>query len=334
MKISKIFAGMSALAIASTMVVSASAATNKTNMWTVQASWNADAPADKEKTPVKFTFNEDGTPVEKKGATDLSNWDSGGTKFNGQWAQFIMTDDDLDAITIKATIVADGDTTWEYHPADPEKSDEENVYIVFNFMGSPNTVSTTTSSAELNKQIEAANADATENQFYNATGTWEVEYSGADLKKAVEDGGAQFTENGDGTYTFGCNIQVGHMKNAKVTLEVTSTKDNIYDGPETESPADDNESGDAKKEDTKKEDTKKEDNKSDAKEEKGGATGGATGGNTTGGSTAGGSDSNSNAGTGSGSAAATTNTSTGSSAGLALAGLALAGAAIVATKKR
>ena len=236
MKISKIFAGMSALAVAaSAMSITASASTNSTYMYTVQASWNADAPADKEKTEVKFMYDDNGDPVLKKGATDVNNWDSGPTKFNGQWAQFILTDDNLAAVTVKATIVADADTTWEYHPYDDSKSAEENVYIIFNMFGAGASISETTDSKTLNEQIESANADATENSFYNATGTWEITYSGADLQKAVDDGGAEFGENGDGTYTFGCNIQVGHMKNAKVTLEVTSTENNIFDGTTDES---------------------------------------------------------------------------------------------------
>lgn len=237
-------------------------AVNSTYMYTVQASWNGDAPADKEKTPVKFMFNEDGSAVEKKGATDLNNWDSGATKFNGQWAQFIMTDDDLDAITINATIVADGDTTWEYHPIDPDA--EENVYITFNFMGSPNTVTEKVDSAEINAQIEGDDASA---------GEGEAAEGGESEGGEAVSGGDEKSSSGDGDSAGATGGEAA------------------------------------------------------------GTTGGSNGGST-GGSTAGGSDSNGNAGTGSGSAAATTNTSTGSSAGLALAGLALAGAALVATKKR
>ncbi len=121
-------------------------------MYTVQASWNGDAPADLEKHPIKFMFDEDGNPVMKKGAVDVNEWDSGPTKFNGQWVQFVMTDDDLSAITIKATVVADENTTWEYHPIDPDS--DVNEYVVLNFLGAPNTLTTTVAAEEINAQIE------------------------------------------------------------------------------------------------------------------------------------------------------------------------------------
>ncbi|MBR1663811.1 MAG: hypothetical protein IJ696_05745 [Ruminococcus sp.] len=88
----------------------------------------------------------------KKGAVDVNEWDSGPTKFNGQWVQFVMTDDDLSSITIKATVVADENTTWEYHPVDPDS--DVNEYVVLNFLGAPNTVTTTVAAEEINAQIE------------------------------------------------------------------------------------------------------------------------------------------------------------------------------------
>lgn len=224
-------------------------AVNSTYMYTVQPSWNADAPADKEKTVIKWT------ETEKKGATDMNEWVSGPTKFNGQWAQFIMTDDDLSAITIKATIVADADSTWEYHAIDPDA--EENVYIVFNMFGAPNTETIKVDSTEINKQIEG-------------------------------EGGSDDGSSDDGS-------------------------------------SDDGSSDDGSSDDGSSEDGSNGGSKSSNNE----ATGGGNGGSTAGGSDNGGSTA------GSGSAnTTTTNNNTGSSAGLALAGLALAGAAVIASKKR
>lgn len=116
-------------------------------MWTVQTSWNADAPADKEKSTVKYTENE------AKGATELNNWDSGPTKFNGQWAQFMLTDNDLSGVTITVKVVADDATTWEYHK-DNEEKPEENVYRVFIMFGKDAAKIETVENAEINKQIE------------------------------------------------------------------------------------------------------------------------------------------------------------------------------------
>ena len=116
-------------------------------MWTDQTSWNADAPADKEKSTVKYTENE------AKGATELNNWDSGPTKFNGQWAQFMLTDNDLSGVTITVKVVADDATTWEYHK-DNEEKPEENVYRVFIMFGNDAAKIETVENAEINKQIE------------------------------------------------------------------------------------------------------------------------------------------------------------------------------------
>ncbi|MBR1749806.1 MAG: hypothetical protein IJ740_02835 [Ruminococcus sp.] len=151
---------------------------NSTYMYTVQPSWSADAPADLEKHPIKFMYDEDGNPVMKKGAVDVNEWDSGPSKFNGQWAQFVMTDDDLSAITIKATFVADGDTTWEYHPYDTDKTPEENIYIVFNFMSGTSVVTTTVASDTINGQIEKAYAD--DSGDTDSSGSGDSDSSGSD----------------------------------------------------------------------------------------------------------------------------------------------------------
>ena len=98
MKFSKVMASAAALTMVASMAIPVSAATSEAYMYTVQKSWNGKAPADQEETPIKFMFEDDGvTPKTKKGATDLNKWDSGTEKFNGQWAQIILTDNDLSA---------------------------------------------------------------------------------------------------------------------------------------------------------------------------------------------------------------------------------------------
>ena len=176
MKISKIFAGLSAAAIMASMAaaVPASAkeidiynlgfniqvghcknsrltikvtsskdniwdwenktATNEGYMYTVQKSWSQDAPSDDELGDVYGDLNEDGSFKQAKGATILNNWECGPSKYQGQWAQITLTDDDLSALTFEVTF--DGsDSTWEYHPYDPSKSHEQQNYETFIFVG-------------------------------------------------------------------------------------------------------------------------------------------------------------------------------------------------------
>ena len=222
--------------------------------YTVQSSWNADAPADMEMHPVKFSqfTSDDGEPVMKKGSADLVGWDSGPTAFNGQWAQIKLTDDDLDGITVVAEIDADSNTTVQYHPVEADR--EVNDYTVFRMFAAGTSVNTyTVYSQELNDQIEPKDEprdepddeDYTgepeietpptgdypvENCFYPVTGSWQITYTGDELKAAVENESADLAENENGTYSFGTNMQVGHFKNLKVTLKAYSTKNNIYNG--------------------------------------------------------------------------------------------------------
>ncbi len=90
--------------------------------------------------------------------------------------------------------------------------------------------------------------EAVANSFYPATYDVTYVYSGADIaavagdavvdptEDALKDKKAQlvgYTNAETGkvdTYNLGFNIQVGHMTNAKLTIEVTSSTNNIYDG--------------------------------------------------------------------------------------------------------
>ncbi len=235
MKISKIFAGLSAAAIMASMAAAVPASakeislynagwniqvghmknahvtikvTSSTNniwngeegvsegyMYTVQKSWNADAPADDVAGEVPFTENT------MKGATYLNDWDSGPTKFNGQWAQITLTDDDLSALTFEVTVECGSDAKWEYHPYDPDKAENENVYIIFRMGAEGNLVMPSSgqamdidgwncvvSSDEINSQFggktstaEATDESVTENGYYNATYSGTFTYAGSDI---------------------------------------------------------------------------------------------------------------------------------------------------------
>ena len=105
--------------------------TNEAYMYTVQASWNGDSPADY-KEGWTHSYNADGEKVMAAGAGDINGWNSGSTKFNGNWAQITLTDDDLAALTFEVTIEADSKTKWEYHPYSAESA-ADYQYILFNF---------------------------------------------------------------------------------------------------------------------------------------------------------------------------------------------------------
>lgn len=107
--------------------------TNEGYMYTVQSSWNGDASADFVDGWVKYNYNEDGTKATAKGAADLNAWKSGG-KFNGNWAQITLTNENIDSLTFEVTVKADEKTKWEYHPYNEKKPEDVN-YVVFNGLG-------------------------------------------------------------------------------------------------------------------------------------------------------------------------------------------------------
>lgn len=299
MKISKILAGVSALAMVAAMAVTPVSAAETGYLYLVQKSWNKKAPADQTEGAVKFS---DKTAL---GACDLNQWNSGTDKFNGQWAQYILSSDDLSSVTLKFTVETTADSTWEYH-ADDEAKPDDNIYQVFLALGKTETVAHKT----INDTVEGTPADG---DFVAATPQkFEYTYTADDIKAAIDDGSAKLQKNDDGSCTLGMNIQVGHITGALVTGEITA--DNLY------KPADNN-GGDT------------------------GSSSNAGGNSSTAGttsSTAAGTTTSSKASTTSttstaatSSAAASDNTAaTGATAGLALAGVALAGAAVVISKRK
>ncbi len=102
-------------------------------MYTVQSSWNGDCAADF-KSGWTHTYDADGNPVYANGACDLNGWNSGPGKFNGQWCQISLTDDDLSALHFELTIEATEKSAWEYHPYSADKEDEYQ-YVICNGFG-------------------------------------------------------------------------------------------------------------------------------------------------------------------------------------------------------
>lgn len=151
-------------------------------MYTVQKSWNQDCPADDEVGEVKFTENS------AKGATDLNGWDSGPTKYNGQWAQITITDNDLSKLTFTVTFEADSDSKWEYHAYNPDSTEETpNQYQVFCFAGGDSQTF----------PFELVDCDTINEQFggvtstnYNAGGDSSNTESKADDKSSGGDSGS------------------------------------------------------------------------------------------------------------------------------------------------
>lgn len=309
MKMSKIFAGVSALAMAATMAVSASAA-DTAYLYTVQASWSG-CPADEVEGQVKFTENV------KKGACDLNQWDSGSSKFNGQWAQYVFTSDDMSNVTIEFTIESTASTQWEYHEDGDQEKDPEgwDSYQLFLTLGKTELVK----HADVNGSL----ADPTEGVMTSGyENSWTYTYTGDDITAAIENNKAQLAENGDGTYTLGFNIQVGHVANVLVTGTVTA--DNLYTGA-----ADATSSSTA---DTDTSSNSKADASSTASSSSSAASSSSKSGSTNNNGT------KNNAATSTAAASSTasdnTNAGTGATAGIALAGIALAGAALVVAKKK
>lgn len=299
MKISKILAGVSALAMVAAMAVTPVSAAETAYLYTIQASWSGKAPADQTEGAVKFTENT------KKGACDLNQWNSGTDKYNGQWVQYNLTSDDLSSVTLKFTVETNADSTWEYHPDDEAKPDD-NVYQVFLTLGKTETVLHKT----INDTVEGTPADG---DFVKAAAQkFEYTYTADDIKAGIDAGKAKLDKNDDGSYTLGMNIQVGHITGALVTGEITA--DTLY------KPADNNGS----------------DTGSSSNAGGNSSTAGTTSSIAATSSTAAGTTSSKAAtSTAATSSAASDNTAaTGATAGLALAGVALAGAAVVISKRK
>jgi hypothetical protein len=315
MKISKILAGLSAAAIAASMVaIPASAASSTEYLFTVQTSWTGAAAADSEKGQVKFTDNT------AKGATDLNAWDSGSVTYNGNWVQYLLTSDDISSLSMEFTVQTTADTRWEYHIFDEgETPDQYEVLRVFDasicdyFTDYENI---TAPDGTANKELAGV---------YENTFTYQID--SATIQTALDAGKAQLAENGDGTYTLGFSFQVGHYINGLVTGTVTG--DNLYQGADDSTNSTDDSTTDS---------TNSTASTTDSTSSDGKVAGSNTSSTTGTSSTKSASTTKTTTSTGSGTASTasdnTSNANSGAAAGVGLAVAALAGAAIVVSRKK
>ena len=305
MKMSRIFAGVAALAIAASVAALPAAAADTAYLYTATKSWTTTAPADSVEGEIKFQTNEDGTPKTALGATDLNAWNCGPDKYNGQWVQYVLTSDDLSSVSVKFTLHASDSATCEYHTYKEDETPE--AYQLFMTLGKTETV-----------EYDYVNGDGAANfDFVPVTGDWTFEYTGDDIKAAIEDNKAKLSENGDGTYTVGFNIQVGHFTGIEVTGEITA--DNLYKGADNSGDS----SSTAPTSSTTSSSSSSSSSSATSSSSKSGSTTSTKSGST---STA--------AAAASSKASDNTNAGTGATAGIALAGLALAGAAAVVAKRK
>lgn len=182
-------------------------------LYTVQTSWNGNAPADGVESPVKY--NEETT---KKGAAELNGWDSGDTKFNGQWAQFMMTDDDLSSVTVEVTI-DNSNSTWEYHGYDEEKTADENAYTVLVMFGSPSQIFETVPYEEIfSKDGGSTNSNDSNNSGTGSTasGSSSTASTASTASTSSKSGGSSTSTKSGGTST----------STKTTTSTTTSTSDN------------------------------------------------------------------------------------------------------------
>lgn len=214
MKISKVLAGFSALAVASAMAVTAAASDY---MYTPKTSWNGNTETDLVESVIKFT--EDTTA---KGASEFNQWNTGSVKYNGAWCQYILTDNDLSGITITVTVESTADTVWETHDYDEDKSADDQQYEVFRMMGGY--------SCEFTPYDTITQVGSNNDMASTYVGSFTYTYNGDDIQAAIDAGLVEFGSNGDDedTYTLGFNVQVGHCAYALLTIEIESSTGNLY----------------------------------------------------------------------------------------------------------
>lgn len=182
-------------------------------MYTVQASWNGNTPADLEEGPVRFSYDDDGNQKTAKGACDLNQWDSGSIKYNGNWIQCNLASADISDLSMTFTVESTADTRWEYHAADSGETDQYEVLRVFD-----------ASICDYFTEYEnIVVPDGTENMavegVYENTFTFEIDAE--TIQSAIDAGKAELVEY-DGYAVLGFSFQCGHFINGLVTATVTS----------------------------------------------------------------------------------------------------------------
>lgn len=302
MKISKIFAGMSALAMAASMAISASAVDQK-------------------------PFIKDWKVKEQQNVIAFDNMDTA-TRWNGSWYQFFSTKEDLSDVTLTFTI----DTTsaeWE-KGEDGTPLNEAGSYAVIRVANNDEEDTST--------QAIYVDGESVGYQCENNGGVYTVTVPGSKIAENKDNLSAIETTDADGNavtvYNVGFNIQFGHFAKGTWTSVVSGDSVVAMEIGEDGNPVPiipgsaESKPSDESKEDSKadsKADSKtdsKADSKADSKTDSKGSNTSAATSKAAGGTTS------------TASKAEETNPPAGAAAGIALAGIALAGAAIVVTKKK
>lgn len=313
MKISKIFAGMSALAMAASMAISASAVDQK-------------------------PFIKDWKVKDQQNVIAFDNMDTA-TLWNGSWYQFFSTKEDLSDVTLTFTI----DTTsaeWE-KGEDGVALNESGSYTVLRVANGDKEGETDTST-----QAIYVDGESVGYQCENNGGVYTVTVPGSKIAEQISvqtgkdaDGNPTYAAkidpieatDADGNavtvYNVGFNIQFGHFAKGTWTSVVSGDSVVAMEIGEDGNPAPIIPSStESKPSDDSKTDSKtdsKADSKSDSKTDSKGSNTSTTTSKAPGGTT-----STTNK------PSDETNPQAGAAAGIALAGIALAGAAIVVTKKK
>ncbi len=201
------------------------AALSEDYFFTVQSSWTGVAPADSVEGTVKYTEET------KKGATDLNAWDSGSVKFNGQWAQILLTDGDLSGVTVEVTLVADEDTTWEYHSYS-EEDDADNVYRTFILFGSPSQIIETVSVDEINSQVDGG---VTSSNYSSSATSSSDDSSSADTSSSSDDSSS--TSSSSSSSTSSASDDDDDSSTASTSSSTSSTSSSASGSTSTSSSA-------------------------------------------------------------------------------------------------
>ena len=316
MKISKIFAGMSALAIAATMAVSASAAVTPKTVDSLNPCvkpWSGDS-------------------------STVSDWDTG-ARWNGGWVQFYTTDNNFAGDTITFTIDTTS-ATWE------ESKDEETGEMVSLYTAGNYTALRAFNTAAANQEpgkYEGGMAEGSATGDFAVTddnGVITLTITGDQFQAAIDAGDCTPAEckDDDGNvyaYNVGFNIQCGHYDNAKMTCTISGSNlvETTFDEDGNIVPVLDESNDSTTSSGTSSETSSTTSSSSSAAS----SSSSAASSSSKSGSANNTSTKSNNAATStatSSTASDNTNAGTGATAGIALAGIALAGAALVVAKKK
>ncbi|WP_037322984.1 NPXTG-anchored protein [Ruminococcus sp. NK3A76] len=344
MKLRKIFAGMSALAIAATMSISAAAETGDTFLMVADNGWaysnmnkDPDFALPEGGTTAKVT--EDGTYTVDVTLDGMVAWMNKVAKAENPDAKEVVVDQkgygfevlcvDIEGLAEKLGC-STGEDAWDDYCTDtlgikPKKATSADKMAYAKSTGLNITdLTLTCDGTEVYKFADG--------EFYFG----DIEGNGKIRIELFNKYGSSLTDAPDAVKDWAANNPVEYEK-AEVTFTITGVNGSADDGAADDGSADDGTTDDGAADDGATDDGATDDGTTDDGATDDGSTataGGSDSGTTTTGGDTAAAGSTAGTTTGTGTAAATGNTSTGASAGLALAGLALAGAAVVISKKR